>query len=116
LTNSIRGLLSDFDGSIIGVVLGLIKGLSSYSPFILGTLHIAISSIENVDPLPYSLVTLTLPPICSTINLQIDSPSPLPEGLDLRCSSKLLKLINSPSNLSGGIPQPKSCIASSNLI
>jgi hypothetical protein len=68
----------------------------------------AISSIEKIDPLPTSLVTLTLPPICSTINLQIDRPSPLPVGFDLRCSSKLLKLINSPSSLSGGMPQPKS--------
>jgi hypothetical protein len=109
-------LLSNFEGSTTGVILGLIKGLSSYSPHTLGTLHIAISSIENVDPLPYSLLTLTLPPICSTINLHIESPSPLPDGLDLRCSSRLLKLINRPSILSGGMPQPKSWIASSNLM
>jgi hypothetical protein len=36
--------------------------------------------IENFEPTPTSLDTLTLPPICSTIYLQMLSPRPLPVG------------------------------------
>jgi hypothetical protein len=64
--------------------------------------------IEKVDPLPTSLTTLTVPPIYSTIDLQIERPNPLPDGFDLRCSSRLLKLMKSPPSYSGEIPQPKS--------
>jgi hypothetical protein len=76
--------------------------------FLLGTLHITLKTIENVEPSPITLFTLTVPPIYSTIDLQMESPNPLPVGLVFLCSSKLLKLIKSPSNLSCGIPQPKS--------
>lgn len=61
--------------------------------YALGTLHITLNIIENIDPLPTTLVTFTVPPIYSTIDLHIERPSPLPVGLFLRCSSKLLKLI-----------------------
>ena len=76
--------------------------------FSFGTLHITLKRIENVEPSPTVLFTLTLPPIYSTIDLQIDRPSPLPEGFVFLCSSKLLKFINRPFSFSGGIPQPKS--------
>lgn len=79
------------------------------------TLHITLKTIENVEPLPTSDHTLTVPPIYSTIYLQIDRPRPLPDGFCLRCYSKLLKFINKLSSLSSGIPQPKSWIPSSNL-
>lgn len=38
--------------------------------------------IEKIEPLPNSLSTITFPPIYSTIDLQILSPKPRPEGLD----------------------------------
>jgi hypothetical protein len=74
----------------------------------MGNLHIVLNIIEKVEPFPSSLFTLTVPPIYSTIDLQIESPRPLPDGLVLRCSSRLLKLIKRPLILSWEIPQPKS--------
>jgi hypothetical protein len=68
--------------------------------FLFGTLHITLNTIENVEPSPITLFTLTVPPIYSTIDLQMDSPNPLPEGFVFLCSSKLLKLIKRPSSLS----------------
>ena len=62
------------------------------------------------------LITLTVPPIFSMINLQILNPSPLPPGLIFLCSDKLPKFMNKLSILFSGIPQPKSCISKSNLM
>jgi hypothetical protein len=83
---------------------------------VFGTLHITLNLIEKVEPNPTTLYTFTVPPICSTIDLQIDNPRPLPEGLVLRCSSKLLKFMKRLFSLSGGIPQPKSLIAISKVM
>ena len=69
----------------------------------------------NFDPTPSSLSTLTLPPILSTISLQILSPSPLPCGFDFLCSSRLPKFMNRLSILSAGIPHPKSWTYIKNL-
>ena len=76
--------------------------------FELGTLHITLNTIENIEPCPRIDSTLTVPPIYSTIDLQIDKPSPLPDGLVFRCSSKLLKFMKRLFNYSAEIPQPKS--------
>lgn len=98
-------------------MLSLTRGDTYFSiTYVFGTLHITLNRIENVDPSPKTLFTLTVPPIYSTIDLQMDRPRPLPVGFVFRCSSKLLKLINRPFSLSWGIPQPKSWIPNSNLI
>lgn len=41
---------------------------------------IALQKTLKVVPLPSTDVTVILPPICSTIDLQIPSPKPLPAG------------------------------------
>jgi len=82
-------------------MLSLTRGDTYFSiTYVFGTLHITLNRIENVEPSPRTLFTVTVPPIYSTIDLQIDRPRPLPEGLVFRCSSKLLKLINKLFNLS----------------
>jgi hypothetical protein len=73
-----------------------------------GTLHIDLNVIKKIEPYPTLDYTYTVPPIDSTIILHIDNPRPLPDGLFFLCSSKLLKFIKIVSNLSGGIPHPKS--------
>ena len=53
--------------------------------------HIVLNVIEKVLPLPTSDTTITFPPICSIIYLQIESPNPLPVGLASLFSSKFEK-------------------------
>ena len=55
----------------------------------LDTMHLVFKLMMNDDPLPTSLSTLTDPPICSMIFLQIDSPRPVPDLLRPRFSSKV---------------------------
>lgn len=73
-----------------------------------GNLHITLKMIEKVDPSPTVLLTLTAPPIYSTIILQMLRPKPRPVGFAFLCSSKLLKLMKRPASFSADIPQPKS--------
>lgn len=44
----------------------------------LDILHITMNVIKNLQPCPTTLSTLIVPLIYSTIDLQIESPSPMP--------------------------------------
>ena len=46
-----------------------------------GSVFLTLTENENVLPLPFSLSTLTLPPIISTRFLTILSPRPVPPNL-----------------------------------
>ena len=59
-------------------------------------------------PSPSLLLTVTEPPICSIIFLQMESPKPVPALFRLEFSSNLLKLMNSFEIPSGDIPIPLS--------
>ena len=69
----------------------------------------------KLDPSPTSLSTRMLPPICSTIYLQILRPRPFPSGFYCLCSLSVLKVMNKLSNWSFDMPHPKSRTSSSNL-
>ena len=56
----------------------------------------------NVVPTPTSLVTLIVPPSCSTIFFEMARPSPRPRRLVVTKSSKIV------SSRSFGMPQPVS--------
>ena len=60
------------------MILSLSDKIRGNRWFDLFTRHIATKIIVNTDPTFSSLVTCTVPPICSTIDLQMLSPSPLP--------------------------------------
>ena len=80
----------DFEGAGINYNLLLLYSAGSTDSDGLsleGSLYIDLRVIEKVDPYPTLDSTLTEPPICSTIILQIDRPKPLPLGLDCLCSS-----------------------------
>jgi hypothetical protein len=68
--------------------------------------------IMNDVPYPRTLYASTLPPICSIIFLQIDSPSPVPDAFLLEFSSNLLKSMNSFSSPASEMPIPVSMMLS----
>lgn len=72
--------------------------------------HLVRSWILNSVPFFYSLWQLILPPIYSTIDLQIDKPRPVPPVFCSLFSSNLLKLMNSLLIPSSEIPLPLSTI------
>jgi hypothetical protein len=74
------------------------SGYTVLSPFGGSIEHIVLKVIEKVLPLPTSDTTITLPPICSIIYLQMERPNPLPVGLAALFSSKFEKFKNSLSN------------------
>ena len=78
----------------------------SKSSYLLGGRNFAESVAIKLVPSPSLLSTRKLPPILSTINLQILRPRPLPSGFLSLFSSRVLKSVNRQFNFSYEIPQP----------
>ena len=67
-----------------------------------------LKNTVNLDPSPYVESTTILPPIISTNDLVIASPSPVPSIVVFLSSSNLLNLVNKVSICSFFIPLPVS--------
>ncbi|MNP57394.1 hypothetical protein D3C76_1522190 [compost metagenome] len=67
-TGSVLNLLSGKPGPLAGFVSGRLARLSS------------VSSKRNTEPVPGILSAEIVPPISSTMDLQMDKPSPVPSA------------------------------------
>lgn len=79
-------------------------------------MHFVVSCILNCAPSPRTLLTVTLPPICSIIYLHIDRPSPVPPLLCSWFSDSFPKFMKRCFNPSSEIPSPVSIMLRSRAI
>jgi hypothetical protein len=74
-------------------------------------LALAFIRMVNVVPIFSTLSTMTWPPICSIMRLQILSPSPVPCEFTLECSSSFPNSMKSFPRFSFLMPTPESMIS-----